>query len=297
MFPLSYIINAVIRYRAKKAGRADQADELPRNHQIMLFWAGLRGAVGVALAAGLQGKQRYALRATVLVVVVLSVIIFGGTTARMLEIMDIRTGVVEEIDSDDEFDIEIVPNGNGTYKRRGGSGLGHNPRHSSNGGIGLGHIRGENGRPRMGSRAGMYSTGNIATSPTPETQHGLGRRNSSKNSRSHLNEDLGHAERGLLSQDSSFEDGDEDDGMDLDLDLPPAARRQSAPLTSAEGDLAGGQYHTESPGRGEPITARGALSQLLSTTGDDAATVFSRLDESFIKPHLLLDPGGGGRQG
>ena len=103
VFPLSKAINWFIRYRAKSKGK-DVADELPHSYQMMLFWAGLRGAVGVALAAGMTGQNSWALKATVLVVVVLTVIIFGGTTARMLEIMGIRTGVVEEIDSDDEFD-------------------------------------------------------------------------------------------------------------------------------------------------------------------------------------------------
>lgn len=127
VFPLSKLINWFIRYRAKRRGK-DVADELPFSYQGMLFWAGLRGAVGVALAAGLEGPNAPALRATVLVVVVLTVIIFGGTTARMLEILEIRTGVVEEIDSDDEFDIEVA-NG-GTYYKRSGTGIGHTPRRS-----------------------------------------------------------------------------------------------------------------------------------------------------------------------
>ncbi|KAM9886455.1 hypothetical protein OXX79_014175, partial [Metschnikowia pulcherrima] len=72
----------------------------------MIFWAGLRGAVGVALALGLQGEAKSTLLATVLVVVVLTVIFFGGTTASMLEILGIKIGVVEEgDDSDDEFDL------------------------------------------------------------------------------------------------------------------------------------------------------------------------------------------------
>ncbi|KAF2158145.1 sodium/hydrogen exchanger [Myriangium duriaei CBS 260.36] len=297
VFPLSYLVNGVIRYRARKAGRPDAADELPRNHQMMLFWAGLRGAVGVALAAGLGGKQRFALRATVLVVVVLTVIIFGGTTARMLEILEIRTGVVEEIDSDDEFDIEIVPNSNGTFKRRSGGGFGHNPRQSQNGGINLSRVRDETGRPRLSSRAGLYSTGNVATSPRPESERGLGRRNSSRNDR-RRDEEQNQAERGLLSQELSFDDGADDD--DMDLDLPPAARRTTDPAFDAE-DISpgGGPYgHTHSESQsGATLSARGAISQLLSTTGEDAATVFSRLDEGFIKPHLLLDPGSGNRHG
>ena len=82
-------------------------DEIPYQYQMMTFWAGLRGAVGVALAMGLQGEFKFTLLATVLVVVVLTVIIFGGTTAGMLEVLDIKTGCIDENDeSDDEFDIE-----------------------------------------------------------------------------------------------------------------------------------------------------------------------------------------------
>jgi solute carrier family 9 (sodium/hydrogen exchanger), member 6/7 len=74
----------------------------------MLFWAGLRGAVGVALAAGLDDPNSSpTLKATVLIVVVLTVIIFGGTTARMLEIVGVRTNVPsEDVDSDDEDIID-----------------------------------------------------------------------------------------------------------------------------------------------------------------------------------------------
>jgi solute carrier family 9 (sodium/hydrogen exchanger), member 6/7 len=71
----------------------------------MLFWAGLRGAVGVALAAGLDDPNSSpTLKATVLIVVVLTVIIFGGTTARMLEIVGVRTNVVDEEDEDEDED-------------------------------------------------------------------------------------------------------------------------------------------------------------------------------------------------
>src|SRR5947209_292532 len=63
VFPLSKLINLVIRYRAQRRGR-QVAEEIPPSYQAMLFWAGLRGAVGVALAAGLQGDNSPALRAT-----------------------------------------------------------------------------------------------------------------------------------------------------------------------------------------------------------------------------------------
>lgn len=127
VFPLSKAINWFIRIRAQRRGK-DVADELPFAYQAMLFWAGLRGAVGVALAAGLKGINAAALRATVLVVVVLTVIIFGGTTARMLEILGIRTGVVEDLDSDDEFDIEVTHTHGGAYYYKRDNAIGYTPR-------------------------------------------------------------------------------------------------------------------------------------------------------------------------
>ena len=87
VFPLSQMINAIHRWHGQRH------DELPHSYQMMLFWAGLRGAVGVALAAGFTGPNKDALRTTVLVVVVLTVIMLGGTTSRMLEVMGIRTGI------------------------------------------------------------------------------------------------------------------------------------------------------------------------------------------------------------
>src|SRR5690242_12249720 len=147
VFPLSKAINAVSRYRQRRRGVETTEEEIPYAHQAMIYWAGLRGAVGVALAAGLTVNNGDTLRATVLVVVVLTVIIFGGTTARMLEIMGIRTGVVEEIDSHDEFDIEVV-NGS-TFQRHKGTGIGHTPQPSQNG-FGLSNVN------------GAYSSGSIS---------------------------------------------------------------------------------------------------------------------------------------
>ncbi|KAF9261999.1 sodium/hydrogen exchanger [Marasmius fiardii PR-910] len=99
VFPLSGFINFFLKH-----ARGQRQEELPHSYQMMLFWAGLRGAVGVALAAGFQGQNAHTLRTTVLVVVVLTVLLFGGTTARMLEVLGIRTGVEDEgaTDSDDD---------------------------------------------------------------------------------------------------------------------------------------------------------------------------------------------------
>ena len=277
VFPLSSLINWFIRYRARRRGQ-EAAEEIPSNWKLMIFWAGLRGAVGVALAAGLQGANGYALRATVLVVVVLTVIIFGGTTSRMLEILHIRINVIEEIDSDDEFDIEPVPHSGGrSYVRRNGAAFGHNPK-SSNGSIGLAHVDSQD------RSANTYSTGNANRSPPGQPE--IGRRNSSR-----VRQDPeSAAEQGLLAQDDDFSNINSDDE---DLDLPPAARRSPA----HQGDLLEENYPlsgSRGPEAG-PLTARGAFNQILNATSEDAGTLFAKLDENFLKPHLLLDPSGSSR--
>lgn len=109
VFPLSEMINLYTRkFRPHLTTTVSTSteDEIPHAYQMMIFWAGLRGAVGVALAAGFKGRNAETLRMTVLVVVVLTVLMFGGTTARMLEVLGIRTGVEDPEgdveDSDDE---------------------------------------------------------------------------------------------------------------------------------------------------------------------------------------------------
>ncbi|KAF2012720.1 sodium/hydrogen exchanger [Aaosphaeria arxii CBS 175.79] len=278
VFPLSRIINSVIRYRQRRFGN-EAGEEIPYSHQAMIFWAGLRGAVGVALAAGLSGVNGDALRATVLVVVVLTVIIFGGTTARMLEILNIRTGVVEEIDSDDEFDIEVV--GGGTYSRNKGLGFGHTPRQSSNG-FALHNVN-DNGP--------SYSSGNVNRSSPPSRPSNLNARRNSSRPRRHDG-----ADQGLLSPGDSGSN-DEDDG---DLDLPPSARRSPnrvpSPLGLPQDTTPYPTSGTSSRTVGESsrvATATGAVKQLFSELSQDPAAAFKQIDDGFLKPHLLLDPGNG----
>ncbi|TEY77692.1 hypothetical protein BOTCAL_0052g00310 [Botryotinia calthae] len=281
VFPLSRLINWFLRYRAKKRGQ-EVADELPYNYQVMLFWAGLRGAVGVALAAGMTGENSWALKATVLVVVVLTVIIFGGTTARMLEILGIRTGVVEEIDSDDEFDIEAISGGN--YYKHSGTGIGNDPRRS-NGAMQLDGLA--RSGDRRGAERGSYASGNASPNVRPAS---MNRKNSNANGRKG-----NESEQDLLGKTGSTSD----EGFDSDSsDLPPPAnrppkRRPSPPQDS--GDM-GTPYPTSgSTSRPEAphITASGAISQLLHGTAEDHAAWFKQLDEGFIKPKLLLDGGKG----
>ncbi len=126
VFPLSNAINLF-----HKHARGQRTEELPHSYQMMLFWAGLRGAVGVALAAGFKGPNAQMMRTTVLVVVVLTVILFGGTTARMLEVLGIRTGVEDEEGASSDEDegpplfLNSGPPSSSGYLARSGRGRGH----------------------------------------------------------------------------------------------------------------------------------------------------------------------------
>ncbi|KAI9805140.1 MAG: hypothetical protein M1825_000974 [Sarcosagium campestre] len=292
VFPLSGAINWFLRYRSRRKGR-EVAEELPYSYQAMLFWAGLRGAVGVALAAGLTGENAQSLRATVLVVVVLTVIIFGGTTARMLEILGIRTGVEDEIDSDDEFDIEHV---GGTYYKR--SGLGNS--RPGDRVIPLSSVD-QRGNGQHANGATGYSTGNYSPPIRPGSATAA-RKSSTRslNPQEAAQQSLLHPTSGSGSDD---EDGDSDGS-----DLPPAAARRSprkvsprpgrerggstGPVSAAHPD---GSSHAE--GSDASLTARSAITSLFSGTSEDQADWFRHLDEGFIKPKLLLDQGNHGKGG
>ncbi|KAL7626391.1 monovalent cation:H+ antiporter, CPA1 (nhx1) [Parahypoxylon ruwenzoriense] len=291
VFPLSKAINWFIHYRARRRGK-EVSDELPYSYQAMLFWAGLRGAVGVALAALLSGKNSYALKATVLVVVVLTVIIFGGTTARMLEILGIRTGVVEEVDSDDEFDIEAAPGG--SYYKRSGTGIGYTPR-PRNGSVRLDPVDSGRSRPATGPERGSYVSGH--RSPSFPTSRAAS--SSRKGSRQVAGDDIERTD--LLGRGGSVTDSDL--GSDIDTsDLPPPAhkspRKKSSPIltpggTSEEEGVF--SYPTSGHRDTAPVSARAAIKQLL--TAHDPHALFRQLDEDYIKPKLLLDGGGAGPSG
>ncbi|KAG6365149.1 hypothetical protein INS49_006756 [Diaporthe citri] len=288
VFPLSRAINWFIRYKARRRGIMDQPDELPYNYQAMLFWAGLRGAVGVALAALITGNDRFALKATVLVVVVLTVIIFGGTTARMLEILNIRTGVVEEIDSDDEFDIEAI--GGGSYYKRSGTGIGYIPRRTDST-LSLGRVdASSNGRRNGSSDPHSWSSGH-------RSPHGLDRPSSISRKGSRAN--FPDPEQSELLGSNSASVTDSDLGSDVDIsDLPPAAPKRRAspvpPTSVPAGESSAATQPVLSGTRERSATltegaksAAGAIRQLL--TSDDPSALFRQLDEDYIKPHLLLD--------
>ena len=115
VFPIAWILNklsdmrAQHRYNASSGFPQPPAFQIPRKYQLMLFWAGLRGAVGFALSEGIDGPNAYPLQTSVLVAVVITVIVFGGTTAQMLDVLEIDTGIENQSNasSDTEEDIDL----------------------------------------------------------------------------------------------------------------------------------------------------------------------------------------------
>lgn len=289
VFPLSKLLNFIFRRRRANGANTGNGslnnqlqpyqDEIPPQYQMMLFWAGLRGAVGVALAAGLTGEHANSLKATVLVVVVLTVIVFGGTTARMLEILGIRTGVVEEAESDDEFDIEAS--------------LGM--RYSTTPG-------GRNSRSRTQSSNPLdsYSLGNMGRSSSRNSKSGVDNAPPS----GELPFDGARVRRSSSYRDDSSV-ADDDLGSDVESDasdLPPMANTKSSGSgVYGDGSSSGGAGGSASDATGGSSIGIGArtLSGILTRTANDHARWFKEFDEQVLKPVLLdnlpgPDPGAGG---
>lgn len=157
VFPIASLINLFRRIRTRRRQsrvggggvvRTGREEELSREYQIMLFWAGLRGAVGFALSAGIQGQNALALQTTVLVTIVLTLLGFGGTTGQMLDILGIRTGVQD--DEDDSSDEEGAGEGEFSMRRNTASRPYANKR----------HLRSNSGRSQNGGLSSpRYSSG------------------------------------------------------------------------------------------------------------------------------------------
>ena len=256
MFPTSYIINVLARHQNRRAGIQPDEDEIPQSYQVMLFWAGLRGAVGVALAAGLDDPNSSpTLKATVLIVVVLTVIIFGGTTARMLEIVGVRTNVVsDDVDSDeDEFMDHHVADLEDSWQAVRTS--------TSNGGV--------NRSIPLETAAAV----NRAGQPCPIKNKSPNTPSNGRNNSSRL----------MLSP---FSVSDEEDGSDNEStasDLPPRAQKRLSP-------------NAPSPNRSNTGTPTGGrlarVGNILGATLDERAKWFLEFDQNVLKPVLLENKNG-----
>ncbi|KAI8832133.1 Sodium/hydrogen exchanger family-domain-containing protein [Chytriomyces cf. hyalinus JEL632] len=88
---------------------------IPTNHQCILWWAGLRGAIAFALSFEMDASASApAIRTTTLIVCVVSIVGLGGTEVLAIEELGVRTGAVEEDedassgDEENDWDDEIA---------------------------------------------------------------------------------------------------------------------------------------------------------------------------------------------
>jgi solute carrier family 9 (sodium/hydrogen exchanger), member 6/7 len=82
VIPLAKLINLFSR------------DQIPRNHQLMIWFAGLRGAIAFALSFEIgNDRNSVVIQTTILFVCVISVLILGGGTHAALEYLKIERDV------------------------------------------------------------------------------------------------------------------------------------------------------------------------------------------------------------
>ena len=88
IFPLAFIINL---RNHKPGGRG----RIPLNHQIVMWHAGLRGAIAYALAITFPSHHQKVIISTTSFVVLFTVFVLGGTTVPLLRLLKVRHGVEE----------------------------------------------------------------------------------------------------------------------------------------------------------------------------------------------------------
>ena len=86
--PLARLINRIHQWKYPN----DSSKQIPENHQYMIWWAGLRGAIAFALSYDVEGANSKAVQTTILVVCVISIVVLGGTTPFALRYLNIKTG-------------------------------------------------------------------------------------------------------------------------------------------------------------------------------------------------------------
>eukprot|EP00127_Corallochytrium_limacisporum_P004446 Clim_evm8s163 gene=Clim_evmTU8s163 len=113
VYPLSFLLNM-----------SRPGNEIPNNHQHMMMWSGLRGAIAFALAVQQtfnkgSGDTEDMILTTTLMIVFVTVFVFGGGTPEMIKLLNIPTGteVVERPYDVETTDVENGGSGNGGRMR------------------------------------------------------------------------------------------------------------------------------------------------------------------------------------
>ncbi|CAM9889556.1 unnamed protein product [Choristocarpus tenellus] len=103
--PFSFIANL---WRARK---------ISANMQVVMWFAGLRGAIAFALSASMPGPSKDIYQSTTLMVVIFTTLVCGGLTEPLLHRMDVKAQhstadqVYEQLTAHDMGDEEVPENG------------------------------------------------------------------------------------------------------------------------------------------------------------------------------------------
>jgi hypothetical protein len=93
VFPISFLVNLT---------RREKKFKIPVKHQVMLWFAGLRGAMAFALVLNLPIPAGRLMLTTTLVMCIFTVIFFGGLSGKMLQLLDIDMHLDPRLASDED---------------------------------------------------------------------------------------------------------------------------------------------------------------------------------------------------
>ena len=94
VFPLTWIVNCFRR-----------TNKISGKHQFMVWFAGLRGALAFALSIHVPTPNGGTILTTTLFIALFTVLFLGGFTTKLLQLLDIKTGLdptLAEVDDDKE---------------------------------------------------------------------------------------------------------------------------------------------------------------------------------------------------
>ncbi len=70
--------------------RREKSNRIPFNHQIMMWFSGIRGAMAFSLTVDVPSQAKTVIQSTTLIIVFITVIIFGGLTVPILKALKIK---------------------------------------------------------------------------------------------------------------------------------------------------------------------------------------------------------------
>ena len=70
--------------------------QIPRNHQALMWHAGLRGAIAFSLSINFPSQNKETIVSATMWIIVFTIFAFGGSTSWVLRKLQIQTGVAKE---------------------------------------------------------------------------------------------------------------------------------------------------------------------------------------------------------